>query len=193
MSYLYDNFVDSEDMTDEPDSYIFADEPDDEMAERRGRRVRRPSPVRPATGAGLGGPAGASPPRNQPVTQAQLQAALTRVRQQVTANATAIKTIDGRVRTVIDDSQKLKVATDSQISRLRSELKTTQTISALLPLLVPPGSQYANVAPLIHIIGPELMSGKSGSAASGGFLGNSSNLIAIGALAFASGVLDPRT
>ena len=45
------------------------------------------------------------------MTQAQLEAALARVREQITANATAIKTIDGRVRTVITDTQKLQAMT----------------------------------------------------------------------------------
>src|SRR5690349_11464762 len=72
---------------------------DDENLYSEARRRRPPPPVRPASGASAfrarsSGPSG-------PVTQAQLEAALARVRQQLTANATAIKTIDGRVRTVI--------------------------------------------------------------------------------------------
>lgn len=157
-------------------------------------RQRRRPPTRPAptaTGASAFKPrpgAGAS----GPVTQAQLEAALARVRTEVRANATGIKTLDGRVRTAVADQQRFETATRKNVDKLRSELKTTQTLSALIPLLAPPSSPYANVAPLLHLIGPDLagssgIGGSSGSGGGGGLLGNNNNLIAIGALLYANG------
>jgi hypothetical protein len=150
--------------------------------------------VRPSTGGSTfrprPGPGGAS----GSVTQAQLEAALARVRQQITANANAIKTIDGRVRTVISDTQKLQAATRKDVAKLRSELKTTQTLSALIPLIAPPTSPLAQVAPLAHLMGGDVLSG--GQAGGGGSLlgGNTNNLLTIGALLYASGVFDkPKT
>lgn len=154
---------------------------------RRGRGPMRPVPAarglnafrpRPNTGA-----TGA-------VTQAQLQAALARVRTEVTANANGIKTLDGRVRTVATDQKNFETATRKQVDKLKSDLKTTQTLSALVPLIAPPGSTFGNVAPLIHLVGPDLMGGSSttSGSSSGGLLGGgSNNLIAIGALLYASG------
>ena len=173
------------------DSWDFDSESLDSMENARRRR----GPIRPVPAArGLNAfrprpNAGAS----GAVTQAQLQAALARVRTEVTANANGIKTLDGRVRTVVADQQRFETSTRKQVDKLRSDLKTTQTISALVPLIAPPGSKFGNVAPLVHLIGPDLMGG-SGSASgtggsnTGGILGGgSNNLIAIGALLYASG------
>lgn len=196
MSYLNDSiFADST-----PDSYLLDSDSDSESYyEARGRGRPSPRPVTPATGGNLfrpraptGGPTGGG------VTQAQLEAALSRVREQVTANATAIKTVDERVRTVISDAQKLQAETRKDVSKLRSELKTTQTISALVPLIAPPGSKFGQVAPLLHLVGPDLMgSGTGGSTgtsspSSSNNLLAGNNLLAIGALVYASGILDPK-
>jgi len=124
------------------------------------------------------------------VTQAQLEAALARVREQITANATAIKTIDGRVRTVISDTQKLQAMSKKDVDKLRADLRNTQTLSALIPLLAN-GTPYENVAPLLHLVNSDVLgtSGQSSSSSSSGsILGNNSNLIAIGALLYAANV-----
>jgi hypothetical protein len=157
---------------------------------RRRRGPMRPVPAarglnafRPRPNTGAAGP----------VTQGQLNAALARVRTEVTANANGIKTLDGRVRTVVADQQRFETSTRKQVDKLRSDLKTTQTISALVPLIAPPGSKFGNVASLIHLVGPDLMGGSGGSSGTGasnssGILGGgSNNLIAIGALLYASG------
>jgi hypothetical protein len=177
------------------DSFDYDSESLDSMENARRRR----GPVRPVPAArGLNAfrprpNAGAS----GAVTQAQLQAALARVRTEVTANANGIKTLDGRVRTVVADQQRFETSTRKQVDKLRSDLKTTQTLSALVPLIAPPGSKFGNVAPLVHLIGPDLMGGSSsasstGGSNSGGILGGgSNNLIAIGALLYASGAFKP--
>lgn len=147
------------------------------------RRPTRPAPrasgtsaFRPRPGAGASGP----------VTQAQLEAALARVRVEIRANATGIKTLDGRVRTVATDQAKFEAATKKQVDKLRADLKMDQTISALVPLIVPPTSKFASVAPLLHLVGPDL-AGSIGGGGANGILGNTNNLIAIGALLYANG------
>ena len=121
MSYDYDaSYLDSADteawpMEDESfdnfESFDTFESYDSYDAEARRKRKPMPRPVKGASGAPVfrkrAAPGGAS----GSVTQAQLEAALARVRQQITANATAIKTIDGRVRTVISDTQKLQAQT----------------------------------------------------------------------------------
>lgn len=198
MSYLYDTIY-ADDESDS-ESYLIGSDDDAENyseSRRRGRGRGRPSPVRPAPGGNLFRPRPAPGAGSGGVTQAQLEAALNRVREQVTANANAIKTVDGRVRTIIADAQKLQAETRKDVSKLRSELKTTQTISALVPLIAPPGSSFHQVAPLLHLIGPDLL-GSTSSGSSGGSQGSSgnllggNNLLAIGALIYASGAFGPR-
>jgi hypothetical protein len=156
------------------------------------RRRRAPRPVPTAKGGSMFRPrpnAGAT----GPVTQAQLEAALARVRQEVRANATGIKTLDGRVRTVAADQSRFETATKKQVDKLRSDLKTTQTLSALIPLIAKPGTAFGNVAPLLHLVASDLTGTGNTTASStpgNGLLGNSNNLVAIGALAYASGVFD---
>ena len=195
MNYEYEaSYLESPDAESWPDfeSYDFYESYDAE-ARPRGR-PRRPPPVKPATGAPAFRPRPAPGGASGSVTQAQLEAALARVRQQITANANAIKTIDGRVRTVISDTQKLQAMTKKDVDKLRAELKTTQTLSALIPLIAPPGSAFGQVAPLLHLMGGNaLTGGTQGAAADGSLLGGSTNnLLTIGALVYASGVLDPK-
>ncbi|MBD2749165.1 hypothetical protein IC232_21010 [Microvirga sp. BT688] len=185
-SYL-DSYEDESWPSEEPEDL----EDESLYSEARRRRRRTPPPVKPATGASAFRPRPSGP--SGPVTQAQLEAALARVRQQVTANATAIKTIDGRVRTVIADNNRLQATAKRDTDKLRADLKTTQTLSALIPLIAPAGTTFGQVAPLLHLVGPDLMGGSGATTpASGGLLGSSNNLIAIGALLFASGVFDNK-
>ena len=153
---------------------------------------RRPGPVRPATGRPLNTPRPGSGATGNFVTQAQFDAAMTKTRSEMTANANAIKTVDGRVRTVIGDVQKLSASTKKDIDKLRSDLRTTQTLSALIPLIAPPGSKFGQIAPLVHLVGTDFYGGSSSSGGSGSgsgssMLGNNSNLITIGALLYAGG------
>ncbi|MEI6099772.1 MAG: hypothetical protein WCS20_16070 [Alphaproteobacteria bacterium] len=154
----------------------------------------RPGPVLPASGRPLSQPrppaAGATGNTGNFVTQAQLDAAMARARGEIVANANAIKTVDGRVRTVIGDMQKLQSSTKKDIEKLRGDLRTTQTLSAMIPLIAPPGSRFGAIAPLAHLIGPDLLSGSSSTSSGGSMLGNNNNLITIGALLFASGAFN---
>jgi hypothetical protein len=184
-SYL-DSYEDETWPSEEPE-----DLEDESLYSESRRRRRPPPPVKPASGAPTFRPRPSGPSGS--VTQAQLEAALARVRQQVTANATAIKTIDGRVRTVIADNSRLQATAKRDTDKLRADLKTTQTLSALIPLIAPAGTTFGQVAPLLHLVGPDLMGGGGATTpGSGGLLGNTNNLIAIGALLYASGVFEKK-
>lgn len=171
------------------DNYLDADSW--EAARRRRGKPQRPVPTAKGANAfrGRGPTAG-------PVTQAQLAASLARVRQEMQANATGIKTLDGRVRAATASQQRFETVTRRQVDKLRSDLKTTQTLSALIPLIAPPGSKFGDVAPLIHLVGPDLAGGGATAAGpgatAGGLLGNTNNLIAIGALLYAADVFGKK-
>ncbi|MBB1499338.1 hypothetical protein [Paracoccus sp. MC1862] len=160
-----------------------------EAARRRRGRPQRPVPTAKGANAFRG-----RGPSSGPVTQAQLAASLAQVRQEMQANATGIKTLDGRVRAATASQQRFETVTRRQVDKLRSDLKTTQTLSALIPLLTS-GTQFEKVAPLIHLVSPDLASGTTATAAGpgsspGGLLGNTNNLIAIGGLLYATGTFD---
>jgi hypothetical protein len=161
------------------------DESENYEAARRRKRPARPVPTARGGNTFRARPGGGG--ASGPVTQAQLEAALARVRVEVRANATGIKTLDGRVRTAIADQDRFQAVTRKQVDKLRGDLKTTQTLSALIPLIAKPGTKIGQVAPLLHLVGSDLMGGGStASGGSGGILGNNNNLVAIGALLYAS-------
>jgi hypothetical protein len=162
----------------------------DSYGEARGKRPARPRPVRTPKAGRLAPrrPAGGA---SRYVTQAAFAAAMAKVQQNTTATNKAIQTVDGRVRTVISDTQKLQAQTRKSLDKLRSDLRTTQTLSALIPLLAPPDSKFGKIAPLAHLVmGNDTSPGgpSSSQSGSGGPLGNTNNLITVGALAFASGI-----
>lgn len=205
MNYDYDaSYLDSADteawMEDESAEFSenFGDYSSDyagdysgDYSEARGRRKPVPRPVKGPSGGPLFRRRAAPGGAGNTVTQAQFAVAMAKVQKDFATTRKGIQTIDGRVRTVISDTQKLQAQTRKSVDKLRSELRTTQTLSALLPLIAPPGSTFGAIAPLAHlVIGGEGFGGgqSGGQTGSGGFLGNSNNLIAVGALAFASGI-----
>jgi hypothetical protein len=178
------------------DSFLFRDSDSENFDysdswEARGRNAPRPVPT--AKGRPLTTPRGGSGGTGNFVTQAQLDAALARARTEITANATAIKTVDGRVRTSISDMQRLQSITRKDMDKLQSDLRTTQTLSALVPMLTANASdKIKSLAPLVHLLPSGALSGSSGGSggtqSSSNLLGgNNNNLIAIAAIAFASG------
>lgn len=162
-----------------------------------GEAKKRPPPVKPSVGKNA-----YSPPRSgggQPVTQAQLKEALGKVSQQITLNSNAIKTVDGRVRGVSEDQKKLgafvrKETTDrkKELEVVKRDLQQTKELSAIIPMItsnMPPGP-IPTLAPLLHLLPGDTLSGGSSSSSSSGSsssLLSGSNLIAIAAIAVASG------
>ena len=164
--------------------------------ERRGRP--KPRPVSTAKGRPLTTPRGGAGGTGNLVTQAQLDAALARARTEITANATAIKTVDSRVRTSISDMQRLQSITRKDMDKLQSDLRTTQTLSALVPMLTANADEsIKSLAPLVHLLPSGALTGSSsGTSPSGSnslLGGNNNSLIAIAAIAAASGIFDKKT
>jgi hypothetical protein len=160
------------------------------------RPMPRPVPTAPRRNA-------YSPPRqvtNSPVTQQQLQQALARVSAQITTNSNAIRTVDGRVRSVTAEQGRQTAALRKEVSdrrkeaeTLRRDLQSTRELSALLPLVAPPGTTLGNIAPLAHLLPSDTWGGTGiGGSSSGGLLGGGSGLIALIAIASASGVFNPK-
>lgn len=146
--------------------------------------ARRPrKPARPVSTAPRGS-AYQPRPSVSTVTQAQLQAALARVSQQINVNSNAIKTVDARVRSVASDTARLstqmKKGTGDRhkdILAVRKDLQMTREVSALLPLLGLLGgdSNIAAFAPLLL-----LSNDVSADPAAGGTAQSSGGLFGIG-------------
>jgi hypothetical protein len=138
------------------------------------------------------------------VTQAQLQAALARVSQQIGVNSNAIKTVDGRVRGAVAEQSRMgaalrKMMTDrkKETDGLRRELQSTRELSALIPLVAPPGTTLGNLAPLAHLLPSETWGGGSTAANGaspgvGSSLFGGSNIIALIAIAAATAGFNNR-
>ncbi len=164
-----------------------------------GEAKRKAPPVKPS-----GGKNAYSAPRSgggQPVTQAQLKEALGKVSQQISLNSSAIKTVDGRVRSVGEDQKKLgafvrKETADRKkdLESVKRDLQQTKELSAIIPMVqnAMPGSTIGTLLPLLQLMPGDTLSGGSSSSSSSGSsnsLLSGSNLIAIAAIVVASGAL----
>ena len=169
-----------------------------EYGEARAPRRRPAPPVRtaPRQSAYSPRPSGTG----APVTQQQLQAALARVSQQIGVNSNAIKTVDGRVRGVVAEQGRMGGALRKEMADrkkdtdgLRRELQSTRELSALIPLVAQPGTTLGNIAPLAHLLPSETFTGGGGGGGTGGSGGTGSSLlggsgiVALIAIAAASG------
>jgi hypothetical protein len=120
--------------TDEAIDEMFEADEADESDEAAPRRPwTRP---RVATGQNLFRPR----PETQYVTQAQLQAAMSRVGAQVRTNSTAITQLNTRVAAATATVKKETTDRKKDVTALRSNLSQTQQMSAILPLLSQPRS-----------------------------------------------------
>lgn len=124
-----------DEMDEMDEAYDESDEAYDEASPRRGRT--RP-PVRTAPRQSAYRPR----PNNNFVTQAQLQAALARVSSQISTNAAAIKTLDGRVRSVSDEQARMTTALRKEVAdrkkedeALRKEIQSAKELAVILPLI----------------------------------------------------------
>ena len=115
---------------------------DDEARRRRGRRRR---PVRTGSGANYYRPR----PQRQYVTQPQLQSALARSEKDVKANASAIKTVNGRLGSLSSDQQRHASLLKREVAARKKEtekLKGNLQMATLLPLLSTGGSVTTTTA-----------------------------------------------
>lgn len=127
------NEIDEMDEMDENDESTF-----DEAIRRNGGARR--TPVQTASRQTAYRPR----PNNDFVTQAQLQAALARVSSQVATNSTAIKTVDGRVRSVAAEQTRITAALRKEIAErktqedlIRKDIQATKELAVILPLVAP--------------------------------------------------------
>lgn len=125
-------------------------------------------------------------PSANSVTQAQLQAALARVSQQINTNSKAIKLVDGRARTVSAEQARVTAGLRKEMADrkkaildVRKDLQSTREVTAILPLLstLGGGSGIAAFAPLL-LLGndvssdtPSTSSGPLGGLGGGGLTG----------------------
>jgi hypothetical protein len=117
-----------------------SDESDEMMAERSRRRSFRPPRTAPGRGT--------MPPRPQPgnfVTQAQLQAGLARVEQQLRTNSAAIQTVSNRVNTVAAEQTRQATALRREIAGQRRDFNQKLQLFAILPLISRPRSEQITV------------------------------------------------
>jgi hypothetical protein len=160
--------------------------------------ARRSPPVRTAPRQSAYTPR--PPGTSAPVTQVQLQAALARVSQQIGTNSNAIKTVDGRVRGLATEQSRITAGLRKEVTdrkkdadALRRDLTSTRELSAVLPLITAgqtgPIAQLAN---LVFLLPPSLLSGSgSGDTSSNsGSLLQGNSVVAIAAIALASGVFN---
>ena len=159
------------------------DESFDENDESLDEAVRRRGGSRPPVRTAPRGSAYRPRPNNDFVTQAQLQAVLARVNGQITTNSAAIKTLDGRVRSVSNEQARMATALRKEVADrkkeeevLRKEIQSAKELGVILPLI-------AKDNPLIGLLA--LGTGGGGLLGGGGGTGgdSTSNLLLL-ALAF---------
>jgi hypothetical protein len=133
-----------------------------------------------------------------PVTQAQLQAALSRVNSQMTINSNAIKTVDTRLRGVSADVGRQGAALRKEITdrkkandSMRREMQSTRELGAVVGLLAAQGGTIGTIAPLALLLPPDTLGlggpSSTDSGTSSSLLGGSS-LVPIVVIAAAAGL-----
>ncbi|MBV9929450.1 MAG: hypothetical protein JO013_00685 [Alphaproteobacteria bacterium] len=191
MSYDYDaSYLDAADAEawpgeNESESYDSYD------AEARGKRrgpppLRRPSaraPFRPRPGGAAAG-----------VTQAQLAEAIKGVRTETTG---LIKQVDSSVRVAVKDMQRLQSETKKSVEKVKGDVRTLALVSAITPLVAPPGSALAPLASFFPLIATDVLSGPSGSSGTSGqsgsgFLTNQNTLLLAAVVASSAGLFDKK-
>ena len=143
----------------------------------RGRPAGRPVPTAPR------GNSYQPRPNNNVVTQAQLQAALARVSQQINVNSTAIKTVDGRARALAAEQGRFSAGLKKEfgdrkkdILAVRKDLQATREAAMLTPIitLLAPDNPIAGFAPMLLLggdVSQDPLASGAAPASSGGLLG----------------------
>lgn len=164
-------------------------------AARRGGKAKSMKPIAPGPAKSAYQPR----PSTSNVTQAQLQAALARVSQQISTNSSAIKAIDTRVRSATAEAERAGIAArkegadrKKEILAVRKDLQSTREMAAMLPLLTSlgGGGAMATFAPLLLLGNDVSGSDNANSNSALGGLGGTTGLIMLMAL---SGGLGSKT
>lgn len=111
---------------------------DGEFEERRGRGMpritRRPAPVKRPSGGRLA----PTPPSQGNVTRNEFNAAMERVRRELAATSSGLRTLEGRVNTLNAGQERLLREVTSrkrEVETVQRDLRQTREMAALLPLL----------------------------------------------------------
>jgi hypothetical protein len=180
---------------DSSDAYPEYSDAYPEYSEANWGEARGRPPVRtaPRQNAYVPRPTGTS----NPVTQAQLQAALARVSSQIAVNSNAIKTVDGRLRGATTEIGRQGGALRKEITDrkkvtdgIRREMQSTRELGAVVGLLAAQGGTLGSIAPLALLLPPETLglSGSSDSGGSSGSLFGGGGLVPIVVIAAAAGL-----
>ena len=162
------------------EAYEDSDETYDEFDEARRRGGRRNlRPINPPKAPSAFRPRATG--NEPPVTQTQFRAALARVSQEQNKDRQAIKTVDGRVRSVVAEQGRVSTAVrreadlrNKAVLAVRRDLQSTREIAAIGPLLGNlVGGPLAGVLPMLLLSGDVAQDpGTTGaSTSSGGLLG----------------------
>lgn len=125
------------------------------------------------------------------VSQAQLQAALAKVSQQISVNSAAVKAVDQRVRGVAAETERTGIALRKEIGErkkeilaVRKDLQATREMAAILPLLtsIGGGGPMATFAPLL-LLGNDVSGTEPAGSNGGGMFSGTTGLIAMMAIA----------
>jgi hypothetical protein len=123
---------------------------------RRRRRRRRPRGRRRVPSASGRGYYRQRPSRNY-VTQAQLQAGLERVARDVRKNASGIKTVNSRLRSLSAshsrDIARVNAAHDRDVAQLKKDIKKAQESALLMSLLTQPTARDLTADAQAGIVG----------------------------------------
>ena len=187
-----DNYADFADFSEYPEfssefadaDESYGDDFDEARRPLRGRRMMKPITPKPAKSAYQ------PKPNQNAVTQAQLQAALAKVSQQINAGAAAVKAVDARVRSTAAETERTGIALRKEIAdrkkevlAVRKDLQSTREMAAIMPLLgTLGGGSMAAFAPILMLGQDVSGSTEGGTASSGGLFSGPMGLITIMAL-----------
>ena len=170
--------------------YDYADFSEPESDESYGEARPRKNGLRPIAPAPAKS-AYQARPNPQPVTQAQLQAALAKVSQQINAGTAAVKAVDARVRGVAAETERTGIALRKEIAErkkevlaVRKDLQSTREMAAIMPMLTSlgGGSGMATIAPLL-LLGQDVSGAEGAASGSGGAFSGTTGIITLMALA----------
>jgi len=184
----YADFADYSDYSDYSSEFADADENygEDFGEARRPRGKRNMKPIAPGQAKSAYQPK----PNPAPVTQAQLQAALAKVSQQINASTAAVKAVDARVRSTAAETERTGIALRKEIAdrkkevlAVRKDLQSTREMAAIMPLLgTLGGGQMAAFAPMLMLGQDVSGTTEGGTTNSGGMFSGPMGLITIMAL-----------
>lgn len=184
-----DSYADFADYADYSDYGDYPEAEDNYAGENYGEAGPKKRPMRPISPAAAKN-AYRPRPNPQAVTQAQLQAALAKVTQQINAGTAAVKAVDARVRSTAAETERTGIALRKEIAErkkdvlaVRKDLQSTREMAAMMPMLTSlgGGSGIAAIAPLL-LLGQDVSGADGAQGSSGGMFSGTTGIITLMAL-----------